>query len=188
MGDGTVRTHRRRRTLLTVALGALAAVAGVAAGVSIGSRLGGAPTALRVRAADLLRQQLAAARELDRHDGASGCVVTLELDSATLSGAAGRAGPAGDTLQIVVTAFSRSAIDSIQHGGAIGRHEIRAVTSTRSSASLLASRVHIATVPDVPCGDIARFGALVLRVRPAEPPPPPPMPRPGEEPPPAIIA
>ncbi|HSJ65480.1 MAG TPA: hypothetical protein VK922_16425 [Gemmatimonadaceae bacterium] len=188
MNDGMDRTHRRRRTLLTVALGALAAVAGVTAGMALGGRLGGESTELRVRAADLLRQQLAAVRELDRHDVASGCVVTLELDSATLSGAAWRAEPSVDTLQIVVSAFTRSAIDSIERGGAIGRDEIRAVTATRSSASLRASRVHTATVPDVPCGDIARFGALVLRIRPSESPPRAPVPRPGEEPPPAVIA
>lgn len=171
-----------RRGMLAAALGGLAAAGGVTAGLSLGTGLGRDHGELRIRAGEVLAHQLAAAREIERHDEHAGCTVTLELAAGALPRDA-----AGDTVQVVVSAYTQMALDSIEQGGTLGRLDIRAVASQRSAASLRISPLHTATVPGVPCAAIARFGALVMEVLPGEPHPRPVLP-PDEGPPPPVIA
>jgi hypothetical protein len=181
-------SRRLRRGILTAALGGLAAAGGVTAGLSVGAGLAGEASAVRQRTGELLREQLAAAREIARHDRAQGCTVTLELTVGPLPDDPHHPHrQVSDTVQVVVTAFSQSAIDSLEHGGTLGRLDIHAVTSMRSASSLRVSRLHTATVPHVSCAEIARFGALVMQVVPLDHPERTPLVSPPDALPPAVI-
>lgn len=184
MNQDTGGRGRVRRIIVVTATAMIVVAAGVVTGMALGSRLAGGTGGDQMQAREMFERQLAAVRELERLDQPDGCTVTLEVlpHALPMSVIAPSDGESSEeAVQIIVSAFSQSVIDSLANGGALQAVEVRAVASRRTAESLRGTAVHTTTMPGITCGDIARFGALVT---PAEPPgiipdgPGPPLPPP----------
>ena len=158
------RVEHVRRIIAVTATAIIVVAAGVAAGMALGSRLTGGSGGKQMQAREMFERQLAAVRELERLDQPEGCTVTLEVlrHALPMSVIAPHENDASDeSVQIIVSAFTQSVIDSLANGGALQAVEVRAVASRRTAESLRGTAVHTTTMPGITCGDIARFGALV---------------------------
>jgi hypothetical protein len=164
MSNDTGRSEHVRRIIAVTVTAIIVVAAGVAAGMALGSRLAGGSGEKQMQAREMFERQLAAVRELERLDQPDGCTVTLEVLPHALPMsviAPGEDDASDESVQIIVSAFSQSVIDSLAIGGALQAVEVRAVASRRTAESLRSTAVHTTTMPGITCGDIARFGALV---------------------------